>query len=163
MTERSPERGSVLREPLVILALGLWLLNDHWLKATYHNAWTGKLSDVASLVVFPLLPVAIHEAVWGRVSRAAACGWVLATCLVMVSINLWEPAADAYRIGLGAVQWPFVAVARALAGGSVPALHRVKLWMDPTDLWTLPAGLVPVHLCWRRAASPASPRNLRSP
>ncbi|MCO6162991.1 hypothetical protein [Flavobacterium sp. NRK F7] len=36
-----------------LLAVGILLLNDFFLKATFHNAITGKLSDVAGLFAFP--------------------------------------------------------------------------------------------------------------
>ena len=36
-----------------LLAVGILLLNDFVLKATFHNAITGKLSDVAGLFAFP--------------------------------------------------------------------------------------------------------------
>ena len=38
----------------VLLALGLWAVNDHALKGRALSLLTGKLSDVAGLFVFPV-------------------------------------------------------------------------------------------------------------
>ncbi len=40
--------------PLFITALIILVINDHLLKEIYHNWWTGKLSDIAGLIVLPL-------------------------------------------------------------------------------------------------------------
>ena len=46
-------RPDILTRPLFILALGLLLLNDFYLKYEFPNFLTGKLSDVAGLFLFP--------------------------------------------------------------------------------------------------------------
>lgn len=153
-------RGSAsaaLRTPLCVAALVLWALNDHVLKEAFSSWWTGKLSDVTSLIVFPLLPVAALE-LWREVRGGRAPGnhhlllWALATGGVMATINTLDAAALAYRHGLGAAQWPAVALQALLGGRALPALHTVALTMDPTDLLTLPALLVPLRLAWRLPA-----------
>lgn len=45
-------RLDILSRPLFILALGLLLANDHYLKYEYSNFLTGKLSDFAGLFLF---------------------------------------------------------------------------------------------------------------
>ena len=47
-------RKSVLTSPLFIVGIFILLLNDHYFKTTYGNWFTGKLSDVSGLFVFPL-------------------------------------------------------------------------------------------------------------
>lgn len=47
-------RYKILRSPLFLLGLGLLLVNDFYLKSEYGNWWTGKLSDIAGLFIFPL-------------------------------------------------------------------------------------------------------------
>ena len=79
-------------------------------------------------------------------SRAWALGWIAAAGAVMATINTIDLAADAYRWGLGAAQWPF----RALLAGEWVALVPVRLWMDPSDLATLPALAAPLALSWGR-------------
>ncbi|MFK7933686.1 MAG: hypothetical protein AB8G22_09255 [Saprospiraceae bacterium] len=48
------KKTALLTTPLFLIALTLLLLNDFYLKSTYGNFLTGKLSDVAGLFVFPL-------------------------------------------------------------------------------------------------------------
>lgn len=146
----APRRaGAFLLHPLTLALLAIWALNDHVLKYALHDALTGKLSDVASLAVFPLLPVTAFEA-WQRWrgrpigSNATLVSWVLATGVVMATINVFDEAAWCYRYGLAALQLPFRAL---LAGHAVP-LVPVRLTMDPTDLFTLPALAIPLWLAW---------------
>jgi hypothetical protein len=131
--------------------------NDHWLKAAWPGPVTGKLSDVAGLVLAPLVLQAAVEVVTGlrrpawRPSRAVLVGSVAIVGTVFAAINLFPLAADAYRVGLGAAQWPFRALAAVLASAPIPAVAPVALVLDPTDLVTLPGLLVPLVLGWRRA------------
>jgi hypothetical protein len=53
------KRFDLLRSPLLLLAVGVLLLNDFVLKATFHNWLTGKLSDVAGLAAFTIFWCAI--------------------------------------------------------------------------------------------------------
>ena len=70
MAEEEPElaRGSGLRwlaSPLPLAGLALMALNDHWLRPTWPNALTFKLSDVGVLLYFPALLCAL----WGLLPR----------------------------------------------------------------------------------------------
>lgn len=137
-------RAGYLTHPLTIIGLALWILNDHVFKAACPSWWTGKLSDVAGLAVFPLVPYAAADLWRARRGlpappRAALAFWIVATGLVMVAIKTLPLAADCYRWGLGAAQWPLV----ALRSWSWPALHPVRLTEDPTDLLALPALFAP--------------------
>jgi hypothetical protein len=158
----------VLLHPAALLCLALWVANDHWFKAAAPGWVTGKLSDVAALGFAPLLPVALWElSPWGHRGRA----WVLGASLaafgaVMVGINLWEPWAWAYERGLGLAQWPWFALRAWWGERPAPAPGLVALTMDPTDLWTLPALLLPARLClraWGASTSAASAATLRAP
>lgn len=125
----------------------LWVANDHVFKAAYPNWWTGKLSDVASLAVFPLVPYAAIDLWRARrglppPSLAMLLFWIIATGLVMATINTIDLAADAYRWALGAAQWPF----RALRAWSLVPICRVRLTEDPTDLLALPALMMPWYV-----------------
>ena len=141
------ELERLLLHPVVLASLALWALNDHVLKDALHDGFSGKLSDVTSLVVAPVLG-AVATAQLG-IARARpmllVVVWSLVMAFVMASINTWEPAATAYRVGLAALQWPF----RCLAALSVRPLGQVCLTVDPSDLWTLPCALVPVWLVLR--------------
>ncbi|GAA4460055.1 hypothetical protein GCM10023093_02100 [Nemorincola caseinilytica] len=47
-------RKSLINDPQFLAGLALLLLNDLWLKWQFHNWFTGKLSDVVGLYIFPV-------------------------------------------------------------------------------------------------------------
>jgi hypothetical protein len=147
MTEQ-PQKlpGDFLVQPIAIALIGLWLINDHWLKAAHPGWLSGKLSDVTSLAVCPLLALAAAELTWPRLSpragRFVLLAAIAAVGALMVSVKLLPEAAWAYRWGLGLLQWPLRSVMALAAGDAVPALHPVRLAMDPSDLLTLPSLLI---------------------
>lgn len=53
------DRLKNLLSPLFIFCLLLLILNDFFLKAAFHNAFTGKLSDFCGLFIFPIFWSAI--------------------------------------------------------------------------------------------------------
>jgi hypothetical protein len=137
-------RAGYLLHPLVIAGLALWVINDHLLKGAYPGWWTGKLSDVAGLAVFPLISYAVIDLWRARrglpppsASMLALC--IAATGLALIAIKTTHAAADAYRWSLAAAQWPM----RALRVGALVPLRPVRLARDLTDLLALPALLVP--------------------
>jgi hypothetical protein len=140
--------GGLLLHPVVLAALAIWIGNDHLAKAAWPGAVTGKLSDIAGLVVFPLVPVVALE-LWRARRELPAPGpawgalWIGATAAAMIAIKLTPPAAWAYRHGLALLQYPLLAAVRLAATGELPALHPVRHAMDPTDLLALPALAVP--------------------
>jgi hypothetical protein len=154
MTGRRDTAADALLHPVVLLALAVWLVNDHWAKAALPGAVTGKLSDVAGLIVFPLLPAAAL-ALWRQRRGGAQPGpawapaWIIATAAAMTAIKLLDPAAWLYRHGLAAAQWPLRAAYRLITTGDVPALGAAQLTMDPFDLAALPALVVPWMLLRR--------------
>ena len=112
------------------IALGVLLLNDHMLKGSgvIPGALTGKLSDVAGLVVAPLLLVALVGV--RRASTRVACFTAVAG--VFVVINLSAVASDALvdTVAYLGVRW--------------------TMWPDPTDL----VALAVLPLTWRLQFSP---------
>jgi hypothetical protein len=156
---RRPIPGDALLQPIAIGAIALLLLNDHVLKAVAPGLLTGKLSDVAGLVFFPLLLVAIAE-----LALAAAGRWhgrdprlitaaVGATGLVFAAVKVLPGAEALYEQVLGLAQWPFRALAGLISGGSAAGLPtRVDLTRDATDLVALVALWVPMEVGARRAA-----------
>lgn len=144
--------GDALLHPVPLVAIGVLLLNDHVLKAASPGFVTGKLSDVAGLVFFPLFLVSVFEVIEARFVTAwrprfvAIDAAVIATAVVFALVQIWEPATWAYRYGLGLLQWPFA----ALAGG---AFHPVVVMADPTDLVTVPAVAVAWWLGRRRVTT----------
>jgi hypothetical protein len=114
------------------VALGVLVLNDHALKhAGLLPGWlTGKLSDVAGLIVAPVLAARLARArtLHGRALAFAAV--VLPFCAVKLS----QAAAGALVAALGAIG------------------IRWRLWSDPTDLVALAA----VPMAWHAAQAPAA-------
>ena len=147
-----------LLDPVALVALAVLALNDQVLKAAWPGFVTGKLSDVAGLVVTPLALLAAWELVSWAVGRwRAPSTRVLALSIVVVglgfaAIQVWEPATDAYRWGLGAAQWPFRALAAALTGAPSPGIAPVVAVADAEDLVVLPALAVTWWLGRRRIA-----------
>lgn len=149
--------GGLLLHPLVLAALGLWAVNDHVLKSAFPGQVTGKLSDVACLIVVPAMVAAAIELFRSRGGRTTepANGWLIAGAVVaaatMVLINIWLPAAWLYEHGMGVVQWPLQTAGNLAAGAPLHAPVRVQLTMDWTDIFTAPCVLVPIALARRRS------------
>jgi hypothetical protein len=138
--------GAALLHPLAVGSLLLLLLNDHVLKPLVPGFWTGKLSDFAGMALVPLFLQAVYEVAQfrrsGRVSDTASNRVLLAATLATaVGFSLVElvPAFEtAYRVALGGLQWPFLAVGSLSSDGAWPALRPVRATADATDLLALP-------------------------
>ncbi|HEY5920391.1 MAG TPA: hypothetical protein VIV11_01915, partial [Kofleriaceae bacterium] len=117
------------------------------------GAITGKLSDFAGLVFFPLLLAAVAEYAGIRRGMATIFAAALATAVAFTAVKTWAPAGELYRVGLAALQWPVHAVRALLSGDGAPALGRVQLVADHTDLVALVALVVPVALARRAVPS----------
>lgn len=149
-TNGSRHLGDFLLHPVAIGALGVLMFNDHVAKDRWPSGITGKASDVAGLVFFPLLLVSlaevarwvVHRERWalGRCSLAVA---ILATAVGFVAIKTWGPAGDAYRVANGVARWPLDTVPSLLRGEGLPLVGTVRLVEDRTDLVALAALLVP--------------------
>jgi len=81
MTVRDPLGAAVawLAHPFSVLGLALLLLNDHLLKQVWPGVVTGKLSDLAGLLMFPPLLAALMALALPR-ARAKTLA-VVALCL----------------------------------------------------------------------------------
>jgi hypothetical protein len=122
--------------PVAVAAVMVLALNDHVLKHAYPGFVTGKLSDVAGMIFFPLL---LHALVSLIAPKLAGDRLLLASCVataIVFSLVKTLPAAnEAYRVAWGAMQAPF-------RGRFV----RVVLVRDPTDLLAVPFVLV-AYVC----------------
>ncbi|MFG2047126.1 hypothetical protein ACGFIW_06820 [Micromonospora sp. NPDC048935] len=111
-----------LGHPSTLLALVLLLVNDHVLKPAFPGPLTGKLSDVAGLVLAPPLVAVLLTLLVPRLpARAAALAG-----LVVVGAGFALVKSSGYAAELASSGWT------VLAG---PSLVRA----DRTDLLTLPA------------------------
>lgn len=123
-----------LAHPVGIAAVATLVLNDHVLKHAYPGLVTGKLSDIAGMIFFPLL-----LACFGRRRIVLAC---FATAIVFTLVKTAPWANDLYRVTWGAMQWPFRAAHAWVAHREAPGLARVVLVRDPSDLLAVPFVLV---------------------
>lgn len=148
--------GDLLLHPVALSALALVILNDRLLKVHTPSWFTGKLSDFAGLVYFPLFVVAVVEATRWIVNRRR---WQLrprSVCIVstfvgiaMVLIKTWGPAAEFYRSNLGVLLWPAYVAGDLLQGDGLPEVRRVGLVEDRSDLFALVALTLPVWVSHR--------------
>lgn len=142
-------------DPRVALAVGVLIVNDHLLKRAWPGLVTGKLSDLAGLIIAPLLVLVGARALAdcaGRRSlplRKAALDAAILTAIAFAAVKTLSPAAGAYRIFMGVARWPIDALVASAAGGGLPPIRPVILAMDPTDLVVLPAVLVGASLAIR--------------
>jgi hypothetical protein len=143
--------------PVVLAAIFLLVVNDHALKVVAPGFVTGKLSDVAGLVFFPLLLVGMTELVlsrrrvWRGPSTAAVAAAVLATGFAFAAIKLSPIGERIYEVVLGAAQWPIQALINLEAGHSLHGPRDVALARDPSDLLAIIALWLPYQVGTQRA------------
>ncbi|MEH1015394.1 hypothetical protein V6U90_20045 [Micromonospora sp. CPCC 206060] len=133
-----------LGHPGTVLALIVLVVNDHLLKAAFPGWITGKLSDVAGLVVAPPLLAAVGTLL---VPRLPARGTAVAA-LAGVAAGFIAVKTSGYAAMVASAAWSVV---------SGPSLVRA----DNTDLLALPA-LVLAGRVWHRARrDPVGGRSVR--
>ncbi|HEX5061520.1 MAG TPA: hypothetical protein VFV99_19265 [Kofleriaceae bacterium] len=145
-----------LMHPISLGAIALLVINDHVLKHVAPGVITGKLSDFAGLVFFPLLLAAAAEHAGIRRGIQTVIVAAIATAAAFAAIKLSASAAEIYRNGLGVLQWPFRAARAMLLGESVPSVGRVAHVVDATDLVALVALGVPIALVHRAMRFPST-------
>jgi hypothetical protein len=153
----SPVPADGLLHPIALGSLALLVLNDQLLKAAAPGWWTGKLSDVAGLVLFPVFLVAAWELLqvarrrpWHPSDRVAAVA-AGATAAVFTLVELLPAGDAAYERALGLLQWPARVLVATVAGEDLPAVVPVVATADATDLLALPAVLVALALLRHRS------------
>ena len=93
--------------PLVIASLALLVLNDHVLKVRHPSLVTGKLSDVAGLMLFPIVVVSAIEIVARRprgTFRRLVVPVAVATGMVFAAVQLTEVGAHFYTTAWGTMR-----------------------------------------------------------
>ena len=139
----------MLLHPVAIAALVVLVVNDHVLKSVARSGLTGKLSDLAGLVVFPLLLATLVELVRPRTDRRAL---VLASIAITAAgfglAKTTDLGASLFGWSLGVSQ--FVTTLGPLRGA---ALAPASVIADPTDLLALPAVLVAAWIAIPRTHS----------
>ena len=145
----APVASRALATPIANGAIALLVINDHVLKAIYPGFVTGKLSDFAGLIFFPLLLAAALEQLGLRRGVQTIAIAVLVTGAFFAAIKLSMSAGDIYRVGLAALQWPFRALRAIVLGEGMPLMRPVQLCPDRSDLVALVALGVPIVLARR--------------
>ncbi len=137
--EATGGRLAALRHPLFLAALAVLVVNDHVLKGAgiLPGIVTGKLSDLAGLLVAPVLVAAVIGARSVR-GRAAAFA---AVAVPFAAIKLSAAAANAL-----------------VAAAAVVGL-RFRIWQDPTDL----LAFVALYPAWRLASSAGNAQTVVRP
>ncbi len=132
--------GDRLLHPVALAAVALMAFNDHFMKVHQPGVLSGKLSDVAGLVVLSLTLFAIAEVA----SRRLLGGRALLVCMAVAAVGytlveVWWPAELAWCWSWGLLQWPVRAAFAAARGDAMPVVLPVRAWSDWTDLLVLPA------------------------
>ena len=126
------------RLPAIFAVLVLFV-NDHVLKQAWPGFVTGKLSDIAGMIFFPLLVTELTR--WlvpqAHADRAHLAACVL-TAIVFTLTKTTVFANEAYGVAWGAMQWPVHALSALAHGRPLPHLARAELMRDPTDLIAVP-------------------------
>jgi hypothetical protein len=144
----------LLLHPIPLAAIALLVANDHWLKAAHPGWLTGKLSDVAGMTFFPLLLLVLLDVAARLAKRelprspATVLAPALATVVVFAAVKSFAPATEAFRWGLGLLQWPLQALACLISATHVHAPMAVDAVTDPTDLLALPFAGLAVLVAW---------------
>ncbi|MBN1372124.1 MAG: hypothetical protein JW987_09285, partial [Anaerolineaceae bacterium] len=134
----------LLAHPLSLAAAVLILVNDFFLRPVAPSWWTGKLSDVGALVVWPLLFAAALALILPRCWKhsSALAGW-LALGLTLAGYLLLKLSPATNTILL------------AMSG------QRLRAVADPSDLLLLPILLLPAWLWFRNEIQSVRPLRLR--
>jgi len=110
--------------PLPAAAVGLMVLNDRVLKPRFHNAVTGKLSDIAICFFLPLFTSALLGVVRPGHPRARVLVGAAIAAFVFAALEIWEPFQQAFLVGLRRVGAPL-------------GLRHFVFTSDPSDLLAL--------------------------
>lgn len=163
---RSP--GDLLLHPIAVVALIVVILNDRVLKVNYPSEVSGKLSDFAGLVYFPLFLVSVIEGArwvmrkrpWELSERAV---WVAVVVIgvAMTLIKTWQPAGEVYRTVMGVALWPVDALGAAVHGEGLAPLGRAGLVQDRTDLISLVVLCLPLWVGHKVMAGTHGPSDER--
>jgi hypothetical protein len=137
-----PVAGDGLLHPLVLAALALLVVNDHLLKPMLPGIATGKLSDVAGLLLAPVVAVAAIELVAASAGRRSSPSqrWLVAICALIAAgfaaVKVTAVGAVALGAALGLGQWLGGMLASPLLG-TPPPPAVAGVVVDPTDLVAL--------------------------
>jgi hypothetical protein len=155
----APTPGDVLLHPLLIVALAVLLLNDHYLKGALPGLITGKLSDFAGLAFFPGLLLGAWELIlgvigrWERPTDRALAVAVATTAVAFILVKTVPSAADGFGWALGAAQWLLSLPLRLVLGAAPASITQAVVVPDSSDLVALIMLAIPILVGASRARS----------
>lgn len=116
--------------PIPLVSVVIMALNDHFLKYQFHNALTGKLSDVMGIFFFPLYLCAIYILMRSLLGQSKI---KLESCHLLVSIGITSIIYTVINTSLEVAQF------YELVMGKIGFPSKVTL--DASDLLVLPVCL----------------------
>lgn len=138
MSERRDRAaGDVILHPVAAVAVLVLLVNDHVIKDRWPGFVTGKLSDLAGLLFFPVLVVAVLDLCRNRVGVGPTPRAVVGTCVVLTGVVFAAAELVPQIDAILEVVWAWLRWPLAMLGRDVPT--PVVMTADPTDLLALPA------------------------
>ena len=109
------KRKDLILNPYFVIGLTVLILNDFYLKYEYGNFVTGKLSDFAGLLIFPIFIAAIIPNLRKSISIITGIGFVI------WKLPLFTPVVDLIN------QLPFVTIHRVIDYSDYMALSILLL------------------------------------
>lgn len=146
MAGQAKTRGDFLLSPIFLASLGLLLINDFLLKPNYPSPLTGILSDLAGMVFFPILFVAVVELLAillpGRPFARPRWFWIATavTAFLLVVVKFTDVGQEMYRALVAPLMNTPIADFTIGGGGAVS---------DPWDLLALSLAPIPIWVGWR--------------
>jgi hypothetical protein len=132
----------VLVHPVVLAALGVLVVNDHWAKAAIPSTATGKASDAAGAIVLTALGCS-GLAAWRRhpVRPAGALAVAASVVGLVVVVKATGPGNVAGAWAAGLARWPIDALGALVRGTAPPVPAPASMVADPTDALAATAAL----------------------
>lgn len=144
--------GDFLLHPISLGAITVLIVNDWYIKRYWPGFVAGKLSDLAGLIFFPLLLVALAEFAallfhrpW-RASRSTFIFVAVVVAVVFASTKAIEPVRNADEVALGWLWWLPDAAYRLATGEDAGSPGRHQVLADLSDLMALPCVLVAIWI-----------------
>lgn len=152
VVERDTWPGDFLLDPVSLIAIAVLILNDWYVKQHWPGFISGKLSDLAGLIFFPLLLVALAELavmVLRRPWRATRTTFVIMSLVVAAAFaatKAIEPVRDLDEVVLGWLRWLPIAAYRAAVNAPTGSPVRHEVVADLTDLLAVPCVLAAIWI-----------------
>jgi len=147
-----PRSSAALLHPVTLLALALWATNNHLLKGWGPAVVTGKLSDVAALVVGPLVLFGMAEWVSPRLVQQRPSTMLAACCaalgLLLLGLELSPAVELGYQHVIAGARFAAESLRSLWSSQPPPDYRLVPTTPDLTDLLSLPALGVAWWLAW---------------